>query len=261
MYFRAAFWAELLKARRSMVGLFTALGVALLPLAGGLFMVILKDPEAARNMGLINAKAQIVAGTADWPAYFGVLLQGTAAAGAVIFALITSWVFGSEFSNRTNTQLLALPTPRTAIVTAKFALLALWTLALGVLIYLEGLVVGSLVTIPGWSEELAGTSVRSLLLVTVLTYMLMPLVALLASAGRGYLPPMGWAFFTLAVAQIAAVLGWGDWVPWSVPALLSGAAGPQASMLGLHSYVVVALAFLVGVLATVLWWQQADQSR
>ena len=91
--------------------------------------------------------------------------------------------------------------------------------------------------------------------------MLMPLVALLASAGRGYLPPMGWAFFTVAVAQIAAVLGWGDWVPWSVPALLSGAAGPQASVLGPHSYLIVVLAFAVGVAATILWWQRADQSR
>ena len=131
--FRAAFWAEMLKARRSMIVLLTALGVAMLPLAGGLFMIILKDPEAARNMGLISAKAQIMAGTADWPAYFGILLQGTAVAGAVIFALITSWVFGSEFSNRTNTQLLALPTPRHVIVVAKFALLALWIIALGLL--------------------------------------------------------------------------------------------------------------------------------
>jgi len=260
-YFCAAFWAELLKARRSMISAFTALGVALLPLAGSLFMVILKDPVAARNMGLISTKAQIVAGVADWPAYFGILLQGTAAAGAVVFALITAWVFGGEFSNRTNTELLALPAPRTTIVAAKFALIALWTLALGALIYLEGLGVGFLVEIPGWSADLAWTSLRSLLAITVLTFMLMPLVALLASAGRGYLPPMGWAFFTLAIAQIAAVLGWGDWIPWSVPALLSGAAGPRASAVGLHSYIVVSLAFVGGAIGTVIWWQRADQSR
>jgi len=89
----------------------------------------------------------------------------------------------------------------------------------------------------------------------------MPLVALLASVGRGYMPPMGWAFFTLALAQIAAVLGWGDWVPWSVPALLSGAAGADTAQLGLHSYVMVLLAFVAGVVATLLWWQRADQSH
>jgi len=259
-YFHHAFWAELLKARRSLITVLTGLGVALLPLAGGLFMIILKDPEAARNAGLISTKARILAGSADWPAYFAILLQGAAAAGAVIFALITAWVFGSEFSNRTNSQLLALPAPRAAIVMAKFALLAVWTMALGLLIYLEGLGVGFLVRIPGWSVNLAGTSLRSLLIIMFLTFMLMPLVALLASAGRGYLAPMGWAFFTLAVGQIAAVLGWGDWVPWSVPALLSGAGGPRAAAVGVHGYVVVLVAFLAGLAATTLWWQRADQS-
>jgi ABC-2 type transport system permease protein len=72
---------------------------------------------------------------------------------------------------------------------------------------------------------------------------------------------MAWAFFTLIVAQIAAVLGWGDWVPWSVPALLSGAAGADASLLEVHSYIIVLLAFVAGVLGTELWWQRADQSR
>jgi ABC-2 type transport system permease protein len=260
-YFLSALWGEVLKARRSMITLLTALGVMLLPLAGGLFMVILKDPEAARNAGLISTKAHIVAGSADWPAYFAILLQGTAAAGALIFALITSWIFGSEFSNRTNTRLLALPASRSSIVLAKFALLAGWTLALGVLIFLGGLTVGSIVKIPGWSPGLAGTCLRSLLGIVILTYMLMPLVALLASAGRGYLPPIGWAFFTLALAQIAAFLGWGDRVPWSVPAVLSGAAGPASSAVGLHSYVMVAAAFALGLGATLLWWLQADQAR
>jgi len=212
-------------------------------------------------MGLISTKARIVAGVADWPAYVSILLQGTAAAGAVIFALITTWVFGSEFSNRTNTELLALPAPRGAIVAAKFVLIALWTSALALLICLEGLAVGHLVRIPGWSAGMGWNLLGALGAITFLTFMLMPLVALLASAARGYIAPMGWAFFTLALAQIAAVLGWGDWVPWSVPALLSGAGGAEASVLGVHSYAVVVLAFTAGVAATVMWWQRADQSR
>jgi ABC-2 type transport system permease protein len=91
--------------------------------------------------------------------------------------------------------------------------------------------------------------------------MLMPFVALFASAGRGYLPPLGWAFLTLTLAQIAAVLGWGDWFPWSVPALLSGMAGPRAEQVGMHSYVLVSLAFITGIAATIAWWQGADQAR
>jgi len=259
--FRSTLWAELLKARRSTMLWMTAAGICLLPLAGALFIFILQNPERARQMGLISAKAQLMVGVADWPAYLGILLQGMAAAGAVIYALIAAWVFGGEFSNRTAKELLAVPTSRATIVVAKFILLALWNEGLAIPVFAVGLGVGRLLNMPGWSGALGRTSFGSLMLISSLTYMLMPLVALLACAGRGYLAPMGWAFFTLALAQIAAVLGWGDWVPWSVPALLSGAAGPDAAHLGLHSYSVVLMAFIVGVAATVLWWQRADQSR
>jgi len=63
--FAQAVWVEMLKARRSKMPLFTALGFALFPLGGGFFMIILKDPELARRMGLISAKAQIMMGSAD----------------------------------------------------------------------------------------------------------------------------------------------------------------------------------------------------
>ncbi len=258
--FQAALWAETLKARRSKVSLLTAIGFAILPLAGGLFMVILKDPERARAMGLISLKAQIVAGVADWSSFFGILTQGTAIGGAVLYAIITAWVFGREFSDHTVKELLGLPTPRASIVGAKFILIAFWTLGLTLLIFLVGLGVGALVRIPGWSPGLVWQAFWSLMTTALLTYMLMPFVALFASVGRGYLAPLGWAFFTLVFAQIVSVLGWGDWIPWAVPALFSGMAGPPAEQTGLHSYLLVLLAFVLGELATIVWWQRADQA-
>ena len=261
MGFLSAFWAEGLKARRSMISLLTALAICLLPLAGALFIFILQDPVRARQMGLISAKAQLMVGVADWPSYFGILLQGMAAAGAVIFALIAAWVFGSEFTNHTAKELLAVPTARVTIISAKLVLLVFWDLALTLLLFVVGLGVGSLLMIPGWGIPLAVESLGTLFWVSFLTILLMPPVAFLASTGRGYLAPIGWAFLTLALAQIAAVLGWGDWFPWSVPALLSGAAGPEASHIGLHSYLVVVAASIAGVTATLIWWLHADQTR
>ena len=102
---------------------------------GGLFMIILKDPEAARSMGLISAKAQLLAGVADWPTFFGILAQAVAVGGAVVFAIVTAWVFGREFRDRTAKELLALPTSRESIVAAKFLVLAVWTLFLTVWIF------------------------------------------------------------------------------------------------------------------------------
>lgn len=260
-FFSSAIWAETLKMRRSKVPLFTALGFSIAPLVGGLFMVILKDPEAARSMGLISAKAQLVAGVADWPAYFNILAQAVAVGGAILFAIVTAWVFGREFSDHTAKELLALPTSREAIVGAKFIVIGVWTTLLSLFIFLLGLIVGGLVDIPGWSTQLLITAFGDVIGSAALTIALLPFVALLASVGRGYLPSFGWTILSVALAQIAAVTGWGDWFPWSIPALFSGAAGPRADLMGTHSYIIVILASLIGLAATFYWWRNADQTR
>ena len=259
--FSAALWAELLKVRRSKIPIFTTLGFSLVPLVAGLFMIILKDPEAARSMGLITAKAQLVAGVADWPTFFSIVAQAVAVGGAILFAIITVWVFGREFSDRTAKELLALPTRREAIVAAKFLVVGLWTLALSLFIFGLGLLIGNWVVIPGWSQAVFRTGFLDTLGAALLTIVLLPVVALLASMGRGDLLPFGWTILTVILAQIAAVTGWGDWFPWSVPALYSGAAGPRSELIGHHSYIIVIFAGLVGLAATFGWWRGADHTR
>ncbi|MBI5354395.1 MAG: ABC transporter permease [Chloroflexi bacterium] len=259
--FIAAFWAETLKARRSKVPFFTALGFSIVPLVGGLFMIILKDPEAAKSMGLISAKAQLTVGTAEWSTLLNMLAQATAVGGAIIFSIVTTWVFGREFSDHTAKELLALPTSRATIVTAKFILIALWTFALTVLIFILGLIVGNNVDIPGWSTELFQSSTVDIFGSALLTIALLPYVALVASAGRGYMPAFGWMVFSTVLAQVAAITGWGDWFPWSVPALFSGAVGPRAELLGTHSYVIVITTSMIGLFATFIWWRKADHTK
>jgi ABC-2 type transport system permease protein len=255
----AALWAEALKARRSLVPWLTALGFSLAPLAGGLFMFILQDPVRARTMGIISAKAQLTAGTADWPAMLGLLAQAAAGGGTMLFAIVTAWVFGREFSDHTAKELLALPTPRAAIVAGKFVVIVIWTAGLAALVFGLGLAVGAVVGLPGWSAALIQRSAVDVVIIWSLTLGLMPFVALLASAGRGYLPPIGWAIFTLALAQLAAATGWGDWFPWAVPVLFSTPG--RSAQIGPHSYVVVVLAGVVGLVSVFRWWHSADQTR
>jgi ABC-2 type transport system permease protein len=259
--FTSALWVEMLKVIRSRVLFFTALGFSIAPVVGGLFMIIVKDPEAARSMGLISMKAQITIGAADWSTFFGFQAQAVAAGGMVLFSIITIWVFGREFSDRTVKELLALPTSRETIVTAKFIVIIVWSLALTLLVFGIGLVTGAVVIIPGWSMELLRSSFISILGSAVLTIPLMSFVALLASAGRGYMPAFGWTIFTLVLANIAAIMGWGDWFPWAIPGLFSGAAGPRVEQLGLHSYMVVIITSVIGFIATYYWWRNADQTK
>ncbi len=259
--FLSAFWAELLKARRSRVSWLTFGAFAIFPIVDGLFMFILQNPERARAMGIITVKAQMATAVADWPTFFMVLLMGTAIGGVILFAFLTAWVFGREFSDHTVKELLALPTPREVIIAAKFLATGLWMLALSLFIFAMGLGVGAAVEIPGWSAALGWSSFGSLLKIVVLTYMLMTVVALFASAGRGYLPPLGWAFLTMGAGQIAIVLGWGDWFPWSVPGLVVSLGGEAPAPMGMHSYAVVLAVFIAGAAATFAWWRRADQTR
>ena len=259
--FLSALWAEALKARRSKVPLLAAIGFTLAPLMDGLFMFIMKDPERARDMGLLSVKAQLAMSTAEWIAFFGVLAQAIAIGGAIVFSIVTAWVFGREFSDHTAKDLMALPTSRENIVAAKLIVITIWVFSVTIWIYLFGLVVGYLVDIPGWTTQLAWQSFSDLLSIAAMTLLLMTPVAFIASMGRGYLPPLSWAVLTIFFSQIIAATGWGDWFPWSVPALFSGVVGPRAEQLGTHSYVLVILAGVTGLIATFWWWRSADQTR
>jgi ABC-2 type transport system permease protein len=247
---------EALKARRSRVSLFTALGIILLPLAGGFFMIVLKDPEMARRVGLISAKARLVVGVADWPSYLGFLTQAIAGGGIVLFGLIVSWIFGREFSDRTAKDLLALPTSRSTIVLAKFGVVAVWSAALTVLICLVGLGIGAAIQLPGAPTPMLLQGMSRILLAGCMVIALVTPIAFVASAGRGYLAPIGFVFLLALLAQVIAAAGWGEYFPWDIPGLYS-----QGAQLGTVSYVIVLVTSIAGMLGTLAWWERADQAR
>lgn len=259
--FQNTLWTEILKARRSKVPLLAAVGFTLAPLMDGLFMFIMKDPERARDMGLLSVKAQMAMSTADWTTFFGVLTQAIAIGGAIVFSIVTAWVFGREFSDHTAKDLMALPASRETIVISKLLVVTGWVFSVTLWNYLIGLLIGRLVDIPGWTTQLAWQSLADALATAGMTLLLMTPVAFIASMGRGYLSPLGFAVLTIFLAQIVAATGWGDWFPWAVPALFSGAAGPRNELLGIHSYILVILAGIAGVAATFYWWRTADQTR
>ena len=258
---KQAIWVELLKARRSKMPLLTALAFALAPFAGGFFMFIMKDPELARNLGIISMKAQIVAGSADWPTFLNLLAQSIAIGGIILFSLIASWVFGREYADHTISDVLALPTPRSAVVLAKFTLIMLWSAALALFIYLVGLGVAMLVNLPPVPAELFWQGTSSIAISAFLTILLVPPIAFFASAGRGYLPPMGAAILFVILAQVIAAAGWGEYFPWSIPALYAGMAGEAYANLGFISILILFLTGIAGLIATLAWWELADQTN
>jgi ABC-type transport system involved in multi-copper enzyme maturation permease subunit len=255
-----AVWIELRKARRSRVPLFTFLGFLMLPLVCALLMVIYKDPEFARNVGLISTKANLVGGSADWPFFLSMFAQGIAIGGLLLFSLIGSWVFGREFADGTLKDLLAVPVSRTTILLAKFVVVGLWSIVLTVAIYAIGLVLGAIVGLPQGTPTLFKQGSITLAVTAGLVIVDVIPVALFASIGRGYLLPMGLMLLILALANVIAILGWGSYFPWSVPGMYAGLSG-KAGGLEAASYWIVILTGLAGMVATYLWWNHADQNR
>jgi ABC-2 type transport system permease protein len=256
----AALRCELLKARRARVPLLATAGFSLAPFMAGLFMIIMKDPEHAVRLGLLRTKAAVFAGEASWPAFLDVIAQAVAVGGSLVFALIMAWVFGREFAERTVKTLLAVPTPRWATVAAKLILGGGLALLMSVWVFGLGLLVGALVGLPGGSGALLGAAALHVGGTTLLTILLLTPIAFLASVGRGYMAPLGFAILTLFLAQITAATGWGPWFPWSVPALYSGLAGPAGAVLPGWSFGLVAATSLLGLIATLGWWRWADQT-
>src|SRR5512136_1836376 len=119
-------WIELRKVLRSRVPLFTALGFLMMPLIAALLIFIFKDPQMARQLGLLGVKANLVVVSADWPGYFNLMIEFTALGGFFFFCLAMSWTFGREFADGTVKDLLAVPVPRMDILLAKFIVAALW---------------------------------------------------------------------------------------------------------------------------------------
>ena len=142
-----------------------------------------------------------------------------------------------------------------------FVRLPRWVVGRTALGLVAGVGVGAALVLRGWSAGVLGAAVLALVQIGVFSVLLLTWVAFFAGVGRGYLPPLGWAFLTVALAQIAAVMGWGEWFPWAVPALLSGMAGASEDLLGWHSYALVILTGLLGIWATVTWWRRADHVR
>jgi ABC-2 type transport system permease protein len=254
-------WIESRKALRSKMPLMTALGGLLMTLGIAFLIFISKNPGVARQLGLISAKADLIASTAtNWPTYLGLLAQLIAAGGFFLCLLIISWVFGREFADGTVKDMLAVPVPRLSILLAKFIVFAVWSGLLALAIFLLGLVMGAMIQLPQGTSRVL---LQGIALVTITAWLTIAVVlpfALLASAGRGYLLPIGGAILTLIMANLVIVTGWGEYFPWSVPGLYATMGGKENALPPI-SYWIVILTGIAGMFGTYLWWMHADQSR
>jgi ABC-2 type transport system permease protein len=251
-------WIEMRKALRSKMPWFTAAGSVIMPLGIAFLIFVATKPEVAGRLGLVGAKANLVAyANTGWPTYLGFQTQMIAAGAFFLFCLIISWVFGREFVDGTLKDMMAVPVPRASIVLAKFAVVAAWSAAVAVLIYATGLITGALMRLPGASPGVLLHGSLTVAVTACLTLALAFPFAFFASVGRGYLLPIGLVLLAVMLANLAIVLGWGAYFPWAVPGLYAQGKSDVEPV----SYAVVILTGAAGIWGTHLWWKYADQNR
>ncbi len=252
---------EFSKLRRSKITWLTWLAFSVMPPAGGLFIWIVKEPERAARLGLLGKKAGFAALAADWPSYFTMLNQEACVGGMVLLSIIAAYVFGREYADGTAKNMLALPVGRHWFAVAKFVVVFAWFGALTLSLIAEGFLVGALLALPGFSISLAASAAGEIILSGLVCYLLVPVVAWMATLGRGYLPPIGFAIFMLVLGNVFGATGWGKWFPWSIVPMLAGMVGPRVEVLAPGSLVVVGLTFLAGVAATIGQFRYADNTQ
>jgi ABC-2 type transport system permease protein len=251
-------WIEIRKAIRSKMPLWTALGSMFMPIGIAILIILAKNPDISQRLGLVSAKANLVAySMTDWPSYLRLYAELISAGGFFFFIIAISWIFGREFVDGTVKDLLAVPVKRSSILIAKFVVGAAWAGMIAVLMIIFGIVVGSIVKFPGGSLSFILGGITTTFVTAFLVIIVVLPFAFFASIGRGYFLPMGLAVLTLITANLLMAVGWAEYFPWAVPLLYA----QDTSSLNAISYVILFVISLTGMIATYVWWKYADQNR
>ena len=148
-YLSDMIWVETRKAVRSRMPIFTAAGALVMPLAIGFLIFVATHPDVSEKLGLVSAKANLVAyANTGWSSYLGLLAMMVAAGGFFIFMFIIAWMFGREFVDGTLKDMLAVPVPRFSILMAKFIVAIVWFAAIAAVMLAVGLAAGALMGLP-----------------------------------------------------------------------------------------------------------------
>ena len=184
---------EFLKLRRSKVPWGTLAGLSLAPLGLALFMWILREPGRAASLGLLGTKADLSGLEATGPVYLSTLTIVFGIGGMLLLPFIVAYIFGREYVELTAKNLLALPVARHWFVLAKLLVAAVWWFVLVIVVLAESLLIGLALGLPGFSAQVAATAVGNSLLAAAISFLLVPVIAWVTVASRGYMAPLAFA--------------------------------------------------------------------
>lgn len=256
----AALWAETLKVRKSKIFIITLMAFSAIAIMMGMMVLVTKYPALVGQSTIVSAKSSLFKD--NWHSYFEILIQIILGFGIIGFGMVSSWVFGREYLDRTVTDLLALPIHRSTIVISKFIIIIIWCLLLALTLFVVGILTGLAVNISGWSFETTYHYFIVFVESSILTILVCTPVAFIASFSRGYLAPIGYVIATLFITNMIpiSIPSIMPYIPWAIPALYSGLLGPNFAYPDMISYFILFSTSIFGLMGTLAWWRFADQT-
>lgn len=260
--------AELRKLKRARMLLWGALTVVVYTLSiVGMATTIMK-PDMVERIGASGGAFTEAAAkglySATWENYLRWTPQGISGAwGLLLFGVLTAYLFGREYSEGTAKNMLTLPVRREWFVLAKMAVLAAWVLALTVLSTTLSVAAGTILDIDGFAWAHVWRCLSDSLTVSLLIYTTLPLVALLAVRGKGYLPPMLFTAIMMAIGMVVITTDAARWFPWSMPSVHVGATWlpiPPSDLVA-GSWALAGGVFVAGLAILVIQVNAADNAQ
>lgn len=257
-----AIHAEFLKLRGSKVPMWTVLATV----AYG--VIAIAGAFAIKNGLGATAEAMTKAGgawaeaaargyyTPTWENLLRQNVQGVAGAwGIFLFAFVTAYVFGRERKEGTEATLLTAPVQRRSFAVAKMVVVGVWVLALTLFAFVFQTAGMALAGPTDFAWTHLATSLGQMLEASLLLYLSMPLIALVALWGKpGYLKPMVFAALLNVVGMMFAGEKLANLVPWSMPVLIGGASWMPITKASLDatSWAISAVVVVAGS-AALMW--------
>ena len=258
--------AEFKKLRRSRAVMWTF--VALLAFAGISLAIAPYISGEEGSASLTEAggmwKQAVEAGIYDdtWKAGLHQLpMAMTSGLALLLFAFVAAYVFGHEFKERTMVSALTTPVRREYLVASKMVVLGAWLAALTLFMLIAHIIDLLLMGAPsGFAWPLIFGALGDSMLVTFMLYLTMPIFALLAIWGRGYLRPMLGAVVLLGMGNGLATTDLSRYYPINMPLHIYGTSWmpiPQ-SELNAGSWAALVGVFVVGLAGTIWYMNRAD---
>lgn len=145
---------------------------------------LIKEADSSSLAGMLRRRLLVQTRNderADWPEYVMNLTALVGIGGLIGFGFVFSWLFGREYTDRTVTDLLALPVSRGQIVVAKVIVGVVWCGILSIIAVAMGCVMALILKMDGNGFS---DSLRTYSLAAAMTISLSVPVAWSASVGR-----------------------------------------------------------------------------